>query len=164
MMGSTPSTALARLSLVAVMLALGGPAAAQPAAPKGSVAGQPTLHPDAWETDVHACLGVFKRRPRCLTEQLLRVPQRELATFEAPAVQLTETLTRWLGRDDFANLYRVKERQLGEWMIVRHFVLEASEGSARLVRVSFRRILGQWWVNGFRLFEREEIDRELGLD
>ncbi|MCA3014112.1 MAG: hypothetical protein INH41_17155 [Myxococcaceae bacterium] len=155
---------IARVTLLTVTLAVVQPVPAQPVAPKGTVAGQPTLHPDAWETDVNACLGVFKQRPRCLTEQFLRVPQRELSTFEPPAVQLTETLKRWLGRDDVAALYRVKDRQLGEWMIVRHFVIESSEGSVRLVRVSFRRILGQWWVHGFRLFDRDEIDRELGLD
>ncbi|MDX2015318.1 MAG: hypothetical protein SFW67_34315 [Myxococcaceae bacterium] len=129
-----------------------------------TVIGQPLVHPDAWETDLQACTLEFKPRPRCLTDLLLRVPPRLLPTFEQPAELVTTELTRWLGKDELANVFRVKERQLGEWMIVRHYVFEDSQGNVRLVRVSFRRVLGEWWLHAFRLYDREDVDRELGLD
>lgn len=131
---------------------------------KGSPIGQPLVHPDAWETDLQACLPEFKQRPKCLTDLLLRVPPRLISTFEGPAERLTAELTRWIGKDDLLNLYKVKERQLGEWMLVRHYVIEDSQGNVRLVRVTFRRVLGDWWLHAFRLYDRDEVDKELGLD
>jgi hypothetical protein len=129
-----------------------------------TVIGQPLVHPDAWETDLQACAPEFKSRPRCATELLLRVPPRLLPTFEQPAELVTTELTRWVGKDELVNVFRVKERQLGEWMIVRHYVLEDSQGNVRLLRVSFRRVLGEWWLHAFRLYDRDDVDRELGLD
>lgn len=154
--------------LVCVVLAAGAVAWGDPPAravtKKTTIIGQPMVHPDAWETDLLACAPDFKQRPRCLTDQLLRVPPRLLPTFESPAEQLTNELLKWIGKDELVNVFRVKERQLGEWMVVRHYVLEDSQGNVRLVRVSFRRVLGEWWLHAFRLYDREAVDRELGLD
>jgi hypothetical protein len=32
------------------------------------------------------------------------------------------------------------------------------------VWVTFRRVLGEWWLHAFRLYDRDEVDKELGLD
>jgi hypothetical protein len=154
--------------LVSVSVSAGAPAWAdpptRPVIKKPTIIGQPMVHPDAWEADLLACVPDFKARPRCLTDQLQRVPPRLLPTFEGPAERLTNELLKWIGKDELVNVFRVKERQLGEWMLVRHYVLEDSQGNVRLVRFSFRRVLGEWWLHAFRLYDREEVDRELGLD
>ena len=125
---------------------------------------QPLASPDAWETDLQACTLEFKARPRCLTDLLLRVPPRLLPLFESEAEKLTTELTRWVGKDDLATLYRVKELTLGEWMVVRHYVLEDSQGNVKLLKVSFRRVLGEWWLHAFKLIERDDVEKELGID
>lgn len=154
---------------VAVTLAM--PSFADPPAKKldvsarrGTVIAQPMLSPDAWETDLQACVLEFKARPKCMTEQLLRVQPRLVPTFESEAERVTAELTRWLGKDDLATLYRVKEQTLGEWMTIRHFILEDSQGNVRLLKISFRRVLGEWWLQGFKLVDREDIEKELGID
>lgn len=120
--------------------------------------------PDAWEAELQACAALFKARPACLTELLQRVPPRQVPTFEGEAERLTTELTRWLGKDSLATLYRVKELTLGEWMAVRHYVLEDTQGNVRLLRISFRRVVGQWWLHAFRLVDRDDVEKELGLE
>ncbi|MBL8923897.1 MAG: hypothetical protein JNJ54_33890 [Myxococcaceae bacterium] len=155
-----------------LMAVLAGEALADPPAKKvdaamtrrGSPIAQPLVHPDAWETDLQACALEFKARPRCLTELLLRVPPRQLPLFESEAEKLTAELTRWIGKDDLATVYRVKQLTLGEWMIVRHYVLEDSQGNVKVVKVSFRRVLGEWWLHAFKLIDRDDVEKELGID
>lgn len=130
---------------------------------RGPIA-QPMLKPETWETELDACVLEFKLRPRCLTELLLRVPPRQVSLFEPEAERLTAELVRWLGKDELWAAYRVKTVELGEWMSVRHYVLEDAQGNVRLVRVSFRRIVGAWWLHAFRLVERAELEKELGLE
>jgi hypothetical protein len=131
---------------------------------RGSLIGHPMLNPDGWEADLQACVLEFKARPKCLTEQLLRVPPRQVPVFEADAEHVTTEITKWLGKDELATLYRVREQPLGEWMSVRHFVLEDSQGNVRLLKVSFRRVLGEWWLHGFKLVDRDDIEKELGIE
>jgi len=125
---------------------------------------QPLLTPDAWEADLQSCAVEFKVRPKCLTELLLRVPPRLLPTFESAAEQVTSELTKWIGKDELATVYRVKEQTLGEWMSVRYFVLEDSQGNVRLLRTVFRKIVGEWWLHSFRLVDRDDVEKELGIE
>jgi hypothetical protein len=129
-----------------------------------SPAGAPITSADAWETELAACVPVFKLKPKCLTELFLRVPPRQLPLFEEEAERLSTEVSRWLGKDELVAHYRVKEAVLGEWMTIRHYVLEDSRGNVRLMRVGFRRVLGEWWVHGARLFDKTELEKELGLD
>ncbi len=125
---------------------------------------QPLQSPDAWEADLQSCAVDFKLRPKCMTELLLRVPPRLLPTFESTAEQVTTELTKWIGKDELATVYRVKEQTLGEWMTVRYFVLEDSQGNVRLLRIAFRKVLGEWWLHSFRLVDRDDVEKELGLE
>ena len=125
---------------------------------------QPLLTPDAWEADLQACAVEFKLRPKCVTDLLLRVPPRLLPTFESAAEQVTTELTKWIGKDELATVYRVKEQTLGEWMTVRYFVLEDSQGNVRLLRTVFRKVVGEWWLHAFRLVDRDEVEKELGIE
>jgi len=129
-----------------------------------STAGAPIASADAWETELAACVPVFKLKPKCLNELFLRVPARQLALFEEEAERLSTEVSRWLGKDELAAHYRVKEVVLGEWMTIRHYVLEDTRGNVRLMRVGFRRVLGEWWVHGVRLFDKHELEKELGLE
>jgi len=157
--------------LVVVLLTLGagvasadGPGKKIDASVRRSQVAQPLVSPDAWEAELQACLPDFKARPKCLTELLLRVPPRLVPTFETEAERLTVELTRWVGKDELATLYRAKELTLGEWMAVRFLVLEDSQGNVRLLKVSFRKVLGEWWLHGFRLVDRDDVEKELGLE
>ena len=125
---------------------------------------QPLLTPDAWETNLRACATEFKVRPKCLTELLLQVPPRLLPNFESAAEQVTTELSKWIGKDELATVYQVKEQTLGEWMTVRSFVLEDSQGNVRLLRIAFRRVVGQWWLHAFRLVDGKDIEKALGID
>ncbi len=140
------------------------PLSAAAAPPKVTTAGRPIVSAEAWETELSACLPLFKVKPRCFTELFLRVPPRQLSLFESEAERLTSDLSRWVGKDELSTFYRVKEQVLGEWMTVRHYVLEDTQGNVRLIRVSFRRMAAEWWVQGVRLFDKDELEKELGLD
>lgn len=129
-----------------------------------TTAGRPIANADAWETELAACVPIFKLKPRCFTELFLRVPPRQLSLFEGEAERLTSDLSRWVGKDELVTFYRVKELVLGEWMTVRHYVLEDTQGNVRLIRVSFRRMASEWWVQGVRLFDKDELEKELGLE
>lgn len=158
-------------AVLVVAMTAAGPGFADPptkkvdaAARRAPAIAQPVASPDAWETELQACVLEFKARPKCLTELLLRVPPRQLPLFEVDAERVTTELTRWVGKDELANLYRVKEQTLGEWMVMRHYVLEDSQGNVKVLRISFRRVLGEWWLHAFRLVDREEVEKELGID
>lgn len=125
---------------------------------------QPLLTPDAWEADLQSCAVEFKVRPKCLTELLLRVPPRLLPTFENAAEQVTTELSKWIGKDELSTVHRVKEQTLGEWMTVRYFVLEDSQGNVRLMRIAFRKVVGEWWLHSFRLVDRDDVEKELGIE
>lgn len=129
-----------------------------------STAGAPIANADAWETELAACVPVFKAKPKCMTDLFLRVPPRQLTLFESEAERIATELSRWVGKDELSTYYRVKEAVLGEWMTIRHYVLEDTRGNVRLVRVSFRRMAGEWWVQGVRLFDKDELEKELGLE
>jgi hypothetical protein len=156
--------------LLAVLTTAGSPMADPPKkidaamTRRPSTIAQPMVSPDAWETDFHACTLEFKARPRCLTDLLLRVPPRLLPLFEGEAEKLTTEITRWVGKDELATLYRVKELTLGEWMVVRHYVLEDSQGNVKVLKVSFRRVLGEWWLHAFKLIDRDDVEKALGID
>lgn len=156
-------------ALCLLVCLLGAPLRAQEPVQRTSVTrrgpiAQPMLRPETWETELDACVLEFKTRPRCLTELLLRVPPSQVALFAPEAERLTNELIRWLGKDELWTAYRVKTLALGEWMSVRHYVLEDGQGNVRLLRVSFRRIVGEWWLHAFRLVERADVEKELGLE
>ncbi len=125
---------------------------------------EPLIDPDAWETSFRVCAKTFSTAPSCLGLLLTRVPAPLQASFEVEAEAAIDELTRWLDADELLTVYRVKHELLGEWMERRWYILEDSSGNVRLLQISFRRVLGNWWLHAFRLVDRDEIERELGLE
>ena len=139
-------------SLIALVLLVAGGVAA---------AGEPIANLDSFEKELKTCLGKDAKKAKCIATILAPRTVPSDQTFQAGASQLDDLLQKWLADDAVFAVHDVDRRQWAGIIEKRMYLIEDTTGSLMLFTVTYRNMLGKWYVANCNLSSKPETLKEL---
>jgi hypothetical protein len=143
-------------SLFALVLLVAGGAAS---------AGEPITNLESFEKELKTCLARDAKKVKCITTVLgpKTVPNDQ--TFQSGAPQLDDMLAKWLADDSVFAVHDVDRRQWAGIIDKRTYLIEDTTGSLMLFTVTYRNVLGKWYVSNCNLSSKpESLEKMMGED
>lgn len=133
----------------------------------GSVAtaGEPIANLDSFEKELKTCLGKDIKKVKCIATILAPRTVPNDQTFHTGAAQLDDLLQKWLADDTVFAVHDLDRRQWAGIIDKRRYLIEDTTGSLMLFTVTYRNMLGKWYVANCNLSSKpESLDKMMGED
>jgi hypothetical protein len=142
-----------KILLALVILVSGGLASAR----------EPIANLESFEKELKTCLVRDVKKAKCIATILAprAVPHDE--TFQSGAPQLDDLLAKWLADDTVFAVHNVDQRQWAGIIDKRTYLIEDTTGSLMLFTVTYRNVLGKWYVSNCNLSSKpESLEKMMG--
>jgi hypothetical protein len=138
-----------------VLLVTGGPA----------TAGEPIANLESFEKELKTCLSRDVKKTRCIATVLAPRTVPNDQTFQAGAPQLDDMLAKWLADDTVFAVHDVDRRQWAGIIDKRAYLIEDTTGSLMMFTITYRNMLGKWYVANCNLSSKpESLEKMMGED
>ncbi len=77
------------------------------------------------------------------------------------ADQVEMFFIKWLDKESVENFYKTGHRDIGEFISYRNYIIEDSSASVILLEMTYRQVLGKWFVMNFNINSTQEKIRKI---
>ena len=128
-------------------------------------AGGPIADLESFEKELTTCLLRDVKKTKCITSILAPRTVPNDQTFQAGASQLDDMFQKWLADDTVFAVHDVDRRQWAGIIDKRTYLIEDTTGALMLFTVTFRNVLGKWYVSNCNLSSKPEaLEKLMGED
>ncbi|MGX5203482.1 hypothetical protein [Aliikangiella sp. IMCC44632] len=116
-----------------------------------------------FEAEITSCLQAFSASNQCLAELVKHHLPAGNEAIKPVADQVEQIFVQWLSKEKVANVYPIERKELGDFMVLRNYIVEDTTASVLLFEITYRKALGSWYVLKFNINSKPEyISRKLG--
>jgi hypothetical protein len=113
-----------------------------------------------FERKIEGCLTNFSSKNKCIGEHIKKHLPPGNESIMPVADQVVEIFVKWLGTDKVENVYPVQRKKIGEFIINQDYIVEDSSASIMLFEITYRKVLGKWYVFNFNINSKQEYIRD----
>jgi len=130
-----------------------------------ATAGESIANLDSFEKELKTCLGKDIKKVKCIATILAPRTVPNDQTFHTGAAQLDDLLQKWLADDTVFAVHDLDRRQWAGIIDKRRYLIEDTTGSLMLFTVTYRNMLGKWYVANCNLSSKpESLEKMMGED
>ena len=130
-----------------------------------ATAGEPIANLDSFEKELKACLAKDIKKVKCIATILAPRTVPNDQTCQAGASQLDDLLQKWLADDLVFAVHDLDARQWAAIIDKRRYLIEDTTGSLMVFTVTYRNMLGKWYVANCNLSSKpESLEKMMGED
>ena len=126
-----------------------------------AAAGEPIANLESFEKELTTCLVRDVKKAKCITTILSPRTVPNDQSFQAGASQLDDMFQKWLAEDTVFAVHHVERRQWAGIIDKRLYLIEDTTGALMLFTVTFRNVLGKWYVSNCNLSSKPEALEKL---
>jgi hypothetical protein len=128
-------------------------------------AGEPIANLESFEKELKTCLTSDVKKVKCIKTVLAPRTVPADQTFLGGASQLDDMLEKWLAEDSVFAVHIVDRRQWAGIIDKRTYLIEDTTGSLMMFTVTYRNMLGKWYVANCNLSSKpESLEKMMGED
>jgi len=103
------------------------------------------------EAKLVKCLESTGRNSKCVASLIKDyLPDGNSSLFPV-ADKVEEVFIQWLDGESVANVYKTEDRNIGNFIIYRNYIVEDSAAGILLFEITYRKVLGRWYVLNFNI-------------
>ncbi len=116
---------------------------------------------EIFELSLINCFKSMPSNSACLAELIKDHLPEGNDTIKPIADQVEVFFLKWLDKESVENIYKTGRRDIGEFISYRNYIIEDSSASVILLEMTYRKVLGKWFVMNFNINSTQENIREI---
>lgn len=116
---------------------------------------------EIFELSLTNCFNSMPTNNACLSELIKNHLPDGNDGIKPIADQVEIFFIKWLDQETVENVYKTDQRDIGAFISYRNYIIEDSSASVILLEMTYRRVLGLWYVMSFNINSTQKEIREV---
>lgn len=119
---------------------------------------------ESYEKKLEDCLGSFSEKNRCLATMIKNHLPKGNESVKNLADKAEDVFIQWLASESVENVYPIERKTAGDFKLYQNYIIEDNSAATILFEITYRRVLGKWYVISFNVSSKKEaVAKAVGI-